>query len=157
MPKETQKAKIKRLEKDVLKYKELCETTRQKFIEYQNKADNDFSSNPYKIQLENKLITLKELIKSHISLLNSTQKREQAKDKEIIRLNKRIEELQKLIDENKNIPIYNVRGAGRKPKFTEKEISDIREQKQQGSTLSELAKKYGCSIGLIYKLINENK
>ncbi|MCB2300415.1 hypothetical protein [Clostridium tagluense] len=72
----------------------------------------------------------------------------------------RIEELEK---ENKKLKTelknkaekYNERGAGRKSKFTEQEVTMIKMYRIQKKTIKELAEMYNCSVGLIHKLINE--
>ena len=51
---------------------------------------------------------------------------------------------------------HNARGAGRKSKFTDNQIEEIKKMRTEGSTIKEIAIKYNCSVGLIHKLINEN-
>ena len=51
---------------------------------------------------------------------------------------------------------HNARGAGRKSKFTDNQIEEIKKMRTEGSTIKEIAIKYKCSVGLIHKLINEN-
>lgn len=62
-------------------------------------------------------------------------------------------DIQKLNNEHK----YNERGAGRKPKFTDKERETIKMYRLQGKTIKEIATIYNCSVGLIHKLINEQQ
>lgn len=73
-------------------------------------------------------------------------------------------EIQKLKNENEIMKnnnnchkLINERGAGRKSKFTPETIKDIIWYRENGRTISQLAKMYDCSTGLIHKLINENK
>ena len=56
---------------------------------------------------------------------------------------------------NKNSLIHNARGAGRKAKFTDDQVDEIRRLREDGNTIKEIANRYNCSVGLIHKLINE--
>lgn len=58
---------------------------------------------------------------------------------------------------NKDVKVKpnNERGAGRKSKFTEKEVKKIKEAREYGKTIKEIAIEFNCSIGLVHKLINE--
>lgn len=49
------------------------------------------------------------------------------------------------------------RGGGRHPRFTEEEINLILLKHSRGATMRSLAKEFQCSIGLIHKIINEQK
>ena len=51
---------------------------------------------------------------------------------------------------------HNARGAGRKSKFTDNQIEEIKKMRAEGATIKEIAMNYKCSVGLIHKLINEN-
>lgn len=97
-------------------------------------------------------------------------------EKEIKELNKTIELLEKktlnaksenwklksenfdLLEKFNNTPAtsgHNTRGAGRKQKLNNETIEKIKhERKTYGSKLSDLAKKYEISIGLVSKIIN---
>ena len=55
----------------------------------------------------------------------------------------------------KNSLMHNARGAGRKAKFTDDQVDEIRRLREDGNTIKEIAKRYNCSVGLIHKLINE--
>lgn len=61
-----------------------------------------------------------------------------------------------LDDLKKGVLIHNARGAGRKAKFTDKQIEEIRRLREDRNTIKEIANRYNCSVGLIHKLINEN-
>lgn len=54
-------------------------------------------------------------------------------------------------------PVHNERGAGRKSKFTEIEISKIIDMREQGQSIRQIAKEFDCSVGLIHKIINERE
>ena len=55
----------------------------------------------------------------------------------------------------KNSLMHNARGAGRKAKFTDDQVDEIRMLREDGNTIKEIANRYNCSVGLIHKLINE--
>ena len=48
----------------------------------------------------------------------------------------------------------NPRGAGRKPKFTQKDIADIKALLYRGVTINEIAERYGTSRQIISKYVN---
>ena len=56
---------------------------------------------------------------------------------------------------NKNSSMNNARGAGRKSKLSDAQIDDIKKLREDGNTIKEIASRYDCSVGLVYKLINE--
>ena len=78
-------------------------------------------------------------------------------------------EIQKLKDENKllrsnkgvkgstELKIHNERGAGRKSRFTDQEKETMKLYRIQGKTIKEIAEMYSCSVGLVHKLISEDK
>ena len=66
--------------------------------------------------------------------------------------NRTLEEINNL---KKNSLMHNARGAGRKAKFTDDQVDEIRRLREDGNTIKEIAKRYNCSVGLIHKLINE--
>lgn len=47
------------------------------------------------------------------------------------------------------------RGAGRHKKLNAYQISNMKNARKQGQTYKQIAEKYGCSIALVHKLINE--
>ena len=68
----------------------------------------------------------------------------------------RDKEIQRTLDDlNKSTLKHNARGAGRKVKFTDAQVSDIKKLRTEGKTIKEIANVYSCSVGLIHKLINE--
>ena len=66
--------------------------------------------------------------------------------------NRTLEEINNL---KKNSLMHNARGAGRKAKFTDDQVDEIRRLREDGNTIKEIANRYNCSVGLIHKLINE--
>ncbi|MGL5329556.1 MAG: hypothetical protein ACRDD7_09820, partial [Peptostreptococcaceae bacterium] len=73
----------------------------------------------------------------------------------------------KLVDENykrtmedldgikKNSFMHNVRGAGRRARFSDAQVEEIKKLREDGNTIKEIATRFECSVGLIHKLINE--
>lgn len=132
MVKETQKAKIERLEKELNEYKVLTLKLQKEIYEMQEKAEDDFINSPTYIQYNKKIDNLERENKILKGQLDHKEK------------------VHKLKDEKK----HNERGAGRNPRFTNEEINKIKESRADGKTIKELARDYKCSTGLIHKLIN---
>ena len=80
---------------------------------------------------------------------NSNEVDKKLKDKDFKR---NLDEMDQL---KKNFLMHNARGAGRKAKFTDDQVDEIRRLREDGNTIKEIAKRYNCSVGLIHKLINE--
>lgn len=59
------------------------------------------------------------------------------------------------LEENSVQKIKNERNAGRKRKFTLEEEHSIKMMKLQGKSYRSIAKEFGCSVGLVHKLLNE--
>lgn len=81
-------------------------------------------------------------------------------------IEKQKNEIQQLKDENKllkstkrpiDLKIHNERGAGRKSRFTIQEKETMKLYRIQGKTIKEIAEMYSCSVGLVHKLITEDK
>lgn len=53
--------------------------------------------------------------------------------------------------------IRNPRGAGRKKVTTQEEILEVRELREKGYKIREIAAETGYSVGYVHKLINEQK
>ena len=51
--------------------------------------------------------------------------------------------------------IHNARGAGRKPRFTDTQIAEIRAKRKQGITVGTLAKEYGVSRQTMSTYLNK--
>ena len=51
----------------------------------------------------------------------------------------------------------NIRGAGRKPKFTGEQIQEVLQDRAKGLTMKQLAIKYNCGAGTVHKIIHEYK
>lgn len=75
----------------------------------------------------------------------------------------RIKELQKMSKEELICLIldlekekkHNERGAGRKSKFNKEQIQQIQLERAKGKSIRVIAEEFGCSVGLVHKLINE--
>lgn len=140
MAKETQKAKIERLEKEnkllnaeIEERDKIIQKLNNEIIRFQEKSDKGFENSPIYMQMNNRIKVLELKNKS----LEDT-----------IRHNNKVH---KLINEKK----HNERGAGRKSRFTEEEKSSIKMYRFQGKTIKEIAEMFKCSTGLVHKIINE--
>lgn len=132
----------------------------QKLKNERNKTFGAKDENDY-LFINMDLISTRKTVKALIEE-NDTLKKE-LKEKEL--LNKKIQKLNnehnKMIKEIKESngvqKIKNERGAGRKSKFTDKEIERILKcRNEHKSSIRTIARDFGCSIGLIHKIINEH-
>lgn len=55
----------------------------------------------------------------------------------------------------KNSFRHNARGAGRRARFSDAQVDEIKKLREDGSTIKEIASRFERSVGLIHKLINE--
>lgn len=141
---ETQKEKIARLEEELSKTKSIAERTYQELIGLRSKADKEFEASTTFQQLKSE----NEMLKQHIKILESRLEHAAKKSDAQIEL---IEQLQA-----EGIkPVHNARGAGRKPKFTPKQVEEIKAMRASGNSLESIAKEMKCSVGLVHKLTNE--
>ena len=115
--KETQKAKIERLEAENKALREELNTIYEKYHSLLGNADNIAISSPAYRQLQQDLLAKEELAKSQERALATCQK---IRSQQVTKL----EELQKLINQQN---AKNPRNAGRKPKLTEGQIQEIKE------------------------------
>ena len=155
MARETQKAKIERLEKEIEMWRELCSKMQKELSELKELADDSYEKSSTYIQQCKRIELLEEQNEAYrLSVEHEKKMRKALVDNyepEIERLN---EEVQKLKSENK-VRTHNERGAGRKSIFTEQEKESIRMYRLQGKTIKELAEMFSCSVGIIHKLIHE--
>ena len=155
MARETQKAKIERLEKEIEMWRELCSKMQRELSEFKELADDSYEKSSTYIQQCKRIELLEERNEAYrLSVEHEKKMRKALVDNyepEIERLN---EEVQKLKSENK-VRTHNERGAGRKSIFTEQEKESIRMYRLQGKTIKELAEMFSCSVGIIHKLIHE--
>lgn len=155
MARETQKAKIERLEKEIEMWRELYSKMQRKLSEFKELADDSYEKSSTYIQQCKRIELLEERNEAYrLSVEHEKNMRKALVDNyepEIERLN---EEIQKLKSENK-VRIHNERGAGRKSILTEQEKETIRLYRMQGKKIKELAEMFSCSVGIIHKLIHE--
>lgn len=155
MARETQKAKIERLEKEIEMWRELCSKMQRELSEFKELADDSYEKSSTYIQQCKRIELLEERNEAYrLSVEHEKNMRKALVDNyepEIERLN---EEIQKLKSENK-VRIHNERGAGRKSRFTEQEKESVRMYRLQGKTMKEIAEMFSCSVGMIHKLIHE--
>ena len=155
MARETQKAKIERLEKEIEMWRELCSKMQKELSEFKELADDSYEKSSTYIQQCKRIELLEEQNEAYrLSVEHEKKMRKALVDNyepEIERLN---EEVQKLKSENK-VRTHNERGAGRKSIFTEQEKESIRMYRLQGKTIKELAEMFSCSVGIIHKVIHE--
>ena len=52
---------------------------------------------------------------------------------------------------------HNARNAGRKPKFTDEQMEQIRKMSADGLSVRKIAAEMSCSIGLVCKILHSNK
>lgn len=155
MARETQKAKIERLEKEIEMWRELCSKMQKELSEFKELADDSYEKSSTYIQQCKRIELLEEQNEAYrLSVEHEKKMRKALVDNyepEIERLN---EEVQKLKNEKRE-KIHNERGAGRKSRFTEQEKESIRMYRLQGKTIKEIAEMFSCSVGIIHKLIHE--
>lgn len=137
--KETQKAKIARLEAENQFLKDEIEALQKKYYTLMEKADDAVLVSPAYQQLQKDLLVQEELAKTYKSRL--------ATNEEIrFRQAEKLAEFQKLINEN---TVKNPRNAGRKPKLTNDEILEIKRLRKNGKSVREIAESFHCSTGLV--------
>ena len=143
--KETQKAKIERLEAENKALREELNTIYEKYHSLLGNADNIAISSPAYRQLQQDLLVQKERA--------NIQERELAACKRIrYQQAEKLKQFQKLIDEQNT---KNPRNAGRKPKLTEGQIQEIKEMRKSGMSVRDIAEVFKCSTGLVCKVSSE--
>lgn len=145
MPKETQKDKIARLEKELEEQRQRNEQLSQELYRLQNQSDTNFSDSILYKQMQADI----DKYKAYKALYDDIKKKSTAERKEYKAL---LEEYQKLKTDTENLTKHNARGAGRKPKITDTEKELILVERASGATLQALASKYGYSFGLIQSI-----
>ena len=141
---ETQKEKIARLEEALANAKSIAESTFQELINLRSKADKEFEASSAFQQLKSE----NERLRQYNKILESRLKKAAEKSDAQIEL---IEQLQAEVIK----PVHNARGAGRKPKFTSKQVEEIKAMRASGESIKSIAKEMNCSVGLVHNLISE--
>lgn len=176
MARETQKAKIERLEKELEQKEEIVKELLRKELqkdEELKKAERRYqdlikacNKDIQKLKDENERLKKKRERKANENNLELIdQQLQDARDKadkwhkQLFiqqQKNKELEkEIEYLVEKNSIIQKHNERGAGRKSRFTQSEIETIKMYRLQGKTIKEIAEMFKCSVGLIHKIINE--
>ena len=151
MAKETQKEKIARLENKVSELQNIINRQAEDIIEMQERANEAYANSTDKKQLEDKLEHLEIALKSAEKSKEHAEKWLNTRNQQIKELKKQLTDVQKLNIEKK----HNERGAGRKELFTLEEKETMKMYRLQGKTIAAIAEMYGCSVGLVHKIINE--
>lgn len=152
MAKETQKAKIERLERELEELKqqrnsawEEIEKVVKKYNEIQEAKEDAFKQTVLYKQMEKKIKDLEGTVKQKSGYIKTLEELRYSQAE-------RIEQLQKM---QKQLPTHNERGAGRKQRFNGAEIEQIKLMRARGETIKAIAEYMECSVGLIHKLISE--
>lgn len=156
MAKETQKAKIERLEKELNDYKEIARKQDEQLYKMGCVANESFEKSPKYREMKRIIEELEVFNRSLKRMVEDEERRVKELRNALYSKVKEIEGLKEQLEEgNKSPNIKNSRGAGRKAKFTEKDRETIKMYRLQGKTIKEIAEMYECSVGLIHKLISE--
>ncbi|MBU3087450.1 Hin recombinase [Clostridium gasigenes] len=151
MKKETQKEHIERLKEEISVQLEANNMLQKQIYKMQYEANEQFGNSGDFIQMKKKIENLKTKV---VALEDSVKHNRKMYTFELNKNDKLIKRLR----ENKEVQKFkNERGAGRKSKFTDKEITEIKMNSQKGKTIKEIAEMFSCSVGLIHKLISEIK
>lgn len=136
MAKLTQKQLIEQQLKEIEKLKQsikdkdtLIQKLNNEIYEMIDNADNNFKHSSDYMQMEKRIKVLELKNKSLENTIEHDKKMQNLK--------------------------HNERGAGRKARFTDMQIEEIKEYRADGKTIKEIADIYKCSVGLIHKLISE--
>ena len=151
MAKETQKAKIARLEQQ---NEELYNHV-QKLME---NGENSFMNSPTYSQMKREIEMLKAAAKvDRLAIENGRELRgrQAAIIEQLQEEVKQAREEIKVLKEQKAIRVHNERRAGRKRKFDDEQIEQIKKMYSDGYSMREISKKLDCSSALVCKLINE--
>ena len=143
---ETQKAKIARLERELEEAKEIIKRINNDLMAAQEKADEAFGASPAFQQLKSE----NERLRQHNKILESRLKQAAKKSDAQIEMIERIQR-------DGVMHVHNARGAGRKPRFTPNQVDEIKNMRASGFSLAIIAQRMDCSVGLVHKLINEDK
>lgn len=159
MAKETQKEKIERLEKNLNNANIIIQQLNNEIAEMIDKADNSFENSSTYKQMIKQIDNLELKIRAITDTAEHNRKMYNA---ELKRNSELINDIHNLKNENTKLKYntshklkHNERGAGRKNKFTDSQIKEIKQYRANGKTIKQIADMFGCSVGLIHKLINE--
>lgn len=167
MPKETQKAKIERLESELEQALDLVHEQKLQINELKKYKDASYMDdmrakydsmidNIQKLKSENERLRVEneQLKEENRDLVEHNLPYWDIEQRAWEKVLEENEELKRQLDESVQ-KIKNERGAGRKPKFTDEEIQSIKMYRLQGKSYKAIADLFNCSVGTIHKLINE--
>lgn len=146
MARETQKAKIERLEKDLKQANQIIQKLNNEIERLKKKRERKANENNLE-RIDQQLQDARDKAdKWHKQLFIQQQK------------NKELEkEIEYLVEKNSIIQKHNERGAGRKNRFNEQEVETIKVMRLRGDKIKDIAEQFNCSVGLIHKLIHESE
>lgn len=178
MAKETQKAKIERLERELKQAQEIIKTQNSEINEMIDKADNSFENSSTYMQMHRKIEDLELKVKVITGIVEHNKKMyvsELKKNNELIKeidqlrdikvvqkLNMNNDkdmqkELEKLKKENEELK--GKLNAGRKEKFTKQQQEEIKRLRLDGKSMQDIADILKCSKATIFnylKRLNKN-
>ncbi|MBU3107128.1 Hin recombinase [Clostridium gasigenes] len=150
MKKETQKEQIERLKEEISAQLEANNMLQKQIYKIRDEANEQFGNSTDFIQMKKKI----ENLETKVVILEDSVKHN--RKMYTFELNKNDELIKKLKENKKVHKLKNERGAGRKSRFTEQEITSIKMHSMQGKTIKEIAEMFSCSVGLIHKLISNH-
>ncbi|MDU1404202.1 MAG: helix-turn-helix domain-containing protein [Clostridium sp.] len=179
MAKETQKAKIERLERELKQAQEIIKTQNSEINEMIDKADNSFENsstymqmhrNIEDLELKVKVITgsvehNKKMYVSELKKNNELIKEiDQLRDIKVVQelnVNHFNKDMQKELEELKkeNEELKGKLNAGRKEKFTKQQQEEIKRLRLDGKSMQDIADILKCSKATIFnylKRLNKN-
>lgn len=165
--KETQKAKIERLESELEQALDLVHEQKLQINELKKYKDAS-SMDDIRAKYDSMVDSVQKL-KSENERLRVEVERLKEENKDLVEHNQPYWDIEqraweKVLEENEELKrqlegsvqkIKNERGAGRKQKFTNAEIQTIKMYRLQGKSYRAIAKMFDCSVGLVHKIINE--
>ena len=141
MARETQKAKIERLEKDLKQANQIIQKLNNEIERLKKKRERKAN--------ENNLERIDQQLQDARDKADKWHKQQKNKELE--------KEIEYLVEKNSIIQKHNERGAGRKNRFNEQEIETIKVMRLRGDKIKDIAEQFNCSVGLIHKLIHESE
>ena len=104
------------------------------------------------------IILNKEDIEIHKLINENNDRKLKELEHEVIELKQKLKLAENIISSLRSAALLskkkNIRGAGRKEKFTPEEKEKIIKRRINGITLKELSLEFNCSIGMIHKVLN---
>lgn len=169
MARETQKAKIERLEKELAQAQDIIKEQNDKIDSMIDKADNSFENSITYKQMEKQIETLesqlkatKESVEHNKKMYNAELKRntelieeiKRLKDTTVQELNMNVNnELEQLKKENEELK--GRLNAGRKEKFTKEQQEEIKRLRENGKSLQEIADILECSKATVFNYLKK--